>query len=787
MEIFLTTALLGIGYYFNRDGLQRDKKYSVVDEVPKIIKPNGKNVYESRRSVDIREQEQQRANRLFERAKDPVRTNVGVAGPPFPRWNKADGDQRNLPLEFDEEAKVTPGGGSEYIPYKNSNTMSQIENKQAQMNVFDAYPTTGGWNGISLSGEPINKRTFVHNNMVPFFGGSVRQNVDERSVSATAILENFTGNIENYQKKKEISPMFDPQNNIGNPYGTQNLSDYNRERYVVSNLRNNESPTEKVYIGPGLNQGYTAEPSGGFQQEDTLLYVRPKTVDELRVKTNPKMSYYNRIIAGKKIDKPGKVGMIEKNRPDRFYVNSSDRYFTTTGACVGPTQRPKEILKYVNRATTVLKSRFGTAGTTTGSIATNRPKVQQPRRKKLTNSGFRNLFSNLFSNPDQDDYGKKGVLLRNVDRKISNLPSGRNGNMQARNIQAPTRNGQNPRQTRKTNVIGNGRWTGNVGAVQNQAGVIYDPNQVARTTVKETTLQEAVRNNMAPQRPAQAVVYDPNQVARTTVKETTLQEAVRNNMAPQRPAQAVVYDPNQVARTTIKETTVDNNHIGNVDGLTPKVTVRDPTNLVMRPTQKEQFSDIPNYGGIEKQNKGTGYLTAKYKAPITHRETTLSSYEGNLEGNKRGGYVVKNKNIQMSVPTKQILSNVAYTGDAYGATEVRPQSYTSTDNMIVRSNREVVDQGRVPSTEGPKKGPSAADVNATTHRQGDVDNTLLEERGFTGPDRVITDGPTTMPCAETTDKNTLPNLPLQERLDPRMLDAFRQNPYTQSLESFFFN
>jgi hypothetical protein len=701
----------------------------------------------------------------------------------LPRWNKADGDQRNLPLEFDEHARVEPGGGSTYVP-KPSPNIQQIEERQAQMNVFDSYPTTGGWNGISLSGQPIDKRTFVHNNMVPFFGGAVRQNVDERSSTATALLENFTGNIENYQKKKEIAPMFDPQNNIDNPYGTQNLSDYNRERYVVSNLRNNETPVEKVYVGPGLNQGYTATPNGGFQQEDTLIYVRPKTVDELRVKTNPKMSYYGRIIAGQKIAKPGKVGLVEKNRPDRFYVNNPDRYFTTTGACVGPTQRPKEILKYVNRATTVLKSRFGTAGTTTGSIATNRPKVAAPKRQNLANTGFRNLFNNLFGNSLEDDFGKKNTLLRDTIKKNTGLTNNRNGNLQAPNPQLPTRNGQDPRQTRKTNVVGNGRWAGNVGALQSQAGVVYDPNQVARTTVKETLLQEYTKNNMNPQQPAHGVVFDPSDIARRTMKETIITEATKNNMAPQKPASGVVFDPNQIARTTIKETTVDNDRVGNVDGLNPKITVRDPTNLVMKATQKEQFSDIPNYGNMESQQKGTGYQNAKYNAPTTHRETTNSSYEGNPEGNKRGGYVVKK--IQMSVPTKQILSNIPYTGDAYGATEVRPQTYEAIDNMIVRTNREVIDQNRLPSTQGPKKGPNVSSINATTHRQGDVDNQLLTERGFTGPDRVLTTGPANMPCAETTDKNTLPNLPLQERLDPNLLDAFRQNPYTQSLESFFF-
>ena len=718
MEVILTGAILSLGYYFNREGLQRDKKYQVTNKVPKIIQPSGKNIYESRRSVDIWEQEQRRADRLFERAKDPANTNVGVAGPPMPRWKKADGDQRNLPLEFDEHAGIEPGTTDDTLPRQfPNNPFENIEEKQSQMNVFDAYPTTGGWNGISLTGEPINERTFKHNNMVPFFGGSVRQNVDDRSPTATALLENFTGNVINYRKKGEVGPIFDPQNNVGNVYGTQNLSDYNRERYVVSNLRNNESPTEKVYIGPGLNQGYTAEPNGGFQQEDSLLYVRPKTVDELRVKTNPKVSYYGRIVAGKKIAKPGKVGLLEKNRPDAFYVNSPDRYFTTTGACIGPTQRPKEILKFVNRSTTLLKNRFGSAGTTTGSVPANRGKVVGPRRSALSNYGFRNLMGTLFGKGEASDYGKKGMMLRPTVKKNTGLTNVRNGNVQPQNIAQPTRNNQKARQTRKTNVVGNGRWAGNVGAVQQQAGVVYDPNQVTRTTVKETT--------------------------------------------------------------------IDNDHFGNLDAINSKTTTRDPTNMIMKPTQKEQFSNISNYGNMEKQNKGTGYQNANYKAPVTHRQTThTNNYKGNAQGPAEGGYIVKK--VQVSVPQRAVLANVEYKGDAYASTEVRPQSYTAVDNMTISSNRETIDQNRIPATQGPKKAITSADIHATTHRQGDLDNSLIEKRGYTGPDRIISDPTTYVPCAETTDKNTLPNLPIQERLDGGILDAFKQNPYTQPLDSFIF-
>ena len=51
---------------------------------------------------------------------------------------------------------------------------------------------------------------------------------------------------------------------------------------------------------------------------------------------------------------------------------------------------------------------------------------------------------------------------------------------------------------------------------------VYDPNDVARTTVKETTLHETGDQNVTNVK--KQTIYDPNDVAKTTIKETTLHE-----------------------------------------------------------------------------------------------------------------------------------------------------------------------------------------------------------------------------------------------------------------------
>ena len=61
------------------------------------------------------------------------------------------------------------------------------------------------------------------------------------------------------------------------------------------------------------------------------------------------------------------------------------------------------------------------------------------------------------------------------------------------------RNNQQPRRTRKTNVIGNTRWASNVQAPHNRH-IVYDPNDVARTTIKETNLHNNQYMYSAPAR-----------------------------------------------------------------------------------------------------------------------------------------------------------------------------------------------------------------------------------------------------------------------------------------------
>ena len=62
------------------------------------------------------------------------------------------------------------------------------------------------------------------------------------------------------------------------------------DRQYTTNKRQGELPFEKV-VASGLGQNYGNEGVTGFQQYETQEFIKPKTVDDLRVKSNPKLTY----------------------------------------------------------------------------------------------------------------------------------------------------------------------------------------------------------------------------------------------------------------------------------------------------------------------------------------------------------------------------------------------------------------------------------------------------------------------------------------------------------------
>jgi hypothetical protein len=205
-----------------------------------------------------------------------------------------------------------------------------------------------------------------HNNMVPFFGAKVTQNM--RTGANASILDTFAGTGSDYFQKREVQSFYDVVPGQGLPFGNQNESDFYQSRMVAGNSMKNVSPIERTYVAPGINDGYNNLGSGGYQQFNaTQEFAKPRTTDERRTANKPKLSYDQPVIPGSYfVTQPGLQAPVMKNRPDTFQVLSDDKgemlYLnTTTGAQVAPAAFPQQMFKEQQRESTNLEY-YGTGG-----------------------------------------------------------------------------------------------------------------------------------------------------------------------------------------------------------------------------------------------------------------------------------------------------------------------------------------------------------------------------------------------------------------------------------------
>jgi hypothetical protein len=190
-----------------------------------------------------------------------------------------------------------------------------------------------------------------HSNEVPFFGAALKQST--YSGGTDTLLDHHTGAGKEYFQKSETKSFYDAKPATGNPFGNPNESDFMQSRMVSGQNMKNIFPVEQVRVGPGANDGYTNLGKGGFQQDQLREYELPKTTDELRIDTRPKLSYTQEPGPGvSQITQPGIQADVNKNKPDRFVLYGMDRVNTAVGAQTAPRNYPEQPMKETSRAST---------------------------------------------------------------------------------------------------------------------------------------------------------------------------------------------------------------------------------------------------------------------------------------------------------------------------------------------------------------------------------------------------------------------------------------------------
>ena len=690
--------------------------------------PSMKNIYDSTYWNNIKEDEQSRSNDLYKKSMKPYETGV------VSKNSTSDSFKRKFYSEINDE------------------------NDDGEMMGDYTY---------SLTGEKVNVSSLSHNNMTPFLKKNVTQNTNIEQMSP--YLDNLSGNNCLKQKKKEVQCMFKPEVNSGGYIcGMKNNDDFYKSRIEVSEVSNNFFPIEKIRVGPGLNQGYGNESTGGFQQADTLDYAKPRTLNELRSRINQKQTYFEIPIKGhlKGPDRRGEISAMTKQRPDTVYEQTEDMWLKTTGANSKNTLRSAQNIRPTARQESHIEY--------TGPIA----------RSEL-NQGI------------NDDYGKSKIILYDNEREsteqrtvVTNVTS------LIKALVAPIMDVL--KYTNKEYTVESARGAGNPSIQIPSKQTLYDPvNHVMKTTVKETTLHDNENGNLTGNKETYTAYTD---TAKTTVKETTLHDNEAGNLTGNKETYSALTDN---AKTTIKETTIHDNDTGILTG--NKETYSSLTDSA-KTTIKETLihdtviTNVKGNDGIYLKNGDDAKKTLRQTLPVedtvrniggvvykvtlydpdivaktTTKETTIvgkSEYGfigGMLEG-IFGGYL--NKNVEMKNTNKQFTSDVNEFGIAGSLNEHRQTDRTADENAEIDGTREAIlmAAGHTPNPGNMNIGIDAENIEMYSKKP--IENSFpAREKGNVGI--IYQTSPTLDNCGIT----KIPNKSnaYSNRLDSDLLESVNKN------------
>jgi hypothetical protein len=208
----------------------------------------------------------------------------------------------------------------------------------------------------------------------------------------------------------------------------------------------------------------------------------------------------------------------------------------------------------------------------------------------------------------------------------------------------------------------------------------------------------------------------------------------------------IAYDPNDKARVTVNETTLGQQPVSNATPLVKKNIAYDPND----------------------------------KARVTINETTLGQQPVSNATPLVKKNITYDPNDAPDMTMKDFSVVKDYLGAPLASTHKQNKNRKNVENARMNTIKADIAKGRANLTGGPNLGRSNTSTAMLQSRKIDDDRRNMRGNIKTSNDLSIYNP--TKDCRQTSGKNLL--LPQEDtRLDTRILDAFKQNPLTQSLTS----
>jgi hypothetical protein len=580
---------------------------------------------------------------------------------------------------------------------------------------------------------------FRHLNQQPYYGSKVTQYSSHRMNESK--LEDHTGvrGAGNSIPKREVENFFSPVMGATYTAGTPSTTSDFQRRTEAPVSRNNALPFEQVRVGPGVGQGFTADPSGGFTQPQDRDFVLPKTVDELRPLANQKAQLEGRVIPGAAPEQRALDPTFAKNKQDTLFDISDRGLVATAGPVQARAIRPSADHAFTQGPQTT-REYHGPAGASANEPTPARPGFHIRGRaapEELRHAGAVSL----------PGHGGDPSALFSSDKALPN---------------------ERTTGASLENYFGNPART--VG------GAPLDPFRASgvRASGRED-LQDSKRafNNMSLQAPGQGPAYDPREKPRTTLRETLIDDGRRGNIGgtdAHGQAYANAYDPD--TRFTIRE------HRGpvfnRVNAKSSEARGQALSYAAPRATTRETTHASRIDGvGASSVVPGAYNTSGTPEAFITNRELSHIAYSGPAgDGIPSGGYGVRQaavRNSARDVTTRE-AGHAAHMGHA-GGEHKKPVSYEVLYNETVRTVKDDVQRGRLFNAVGADKGVSQELVGE--HREPDVG--LQTSRVEGGDHSYAYNANYGESAAERG------SLPQDDRISDELLDYLSSNPFVVGL------
>ena len=502
----LTLPLIGlttlVGYFFNKDGRNVRQENFERNQITPEDKPNGTNIYSSNIVNEANQDILEKSLENYKKAETPSET--GYIPPLFNTYSSVGQDvnkiQRGLSgAELSEINKV-----NRLDNVKGDNNINDIS-KMPMFNSFqnlssDTSPkfvevSNKNTSNINiLTGLPFDKD---HNNMVPFFGSSSKQNAEQ--FSNVSLLDKYTGSKDTFKHKKEAASFYDnvQENIYGAPvFATQIETD----RYVPSLYKQDERIFDPERI---------SAPKEGTIDNN----IRPvfKSIDDLRTTNKQQETYGGRTLAGQMGEVRGIQPSVEKRRPDTFYEKGVDHLFKGPGQYIAPnikedfsknlkaSSRQEYNLEYYGNSNNNQHNKTiqRLSNIVDNSNELNSALFQDPKRQNFENDYVRNLSGEVVQQ-DTFDFGRSSMKQYQSERSTTEDKT-QTLNVNQKNSGLTVRPQDDIKTTLKQTTLnkdksGNIKTTFDVGKNAAYANGISDIN--VKTTQKQTLIDNKYMGQM---------------------------------------------------------------------------------------------------------------------------------------------------------------------------------------------------------------------------------------------------------------------------------------------------